>query len=135
MDSIEDARKMFGQEESRLADSKLSIFNRSPRISTYLYAVAVGPWVYFERNDEGFPPMRIYLRKSLLKDTDPERSNEMFTVTQAGMKMYKDYFGMPYPFRKYDQIFTPEHNYGAMENVGLVTYNEGYLFRNQVPTL
>jgi aminopeptidase N len=51
------------------------------------------------------------------------------------MVFYKDFFGKPYPFRKYDQIFVPEHNYGAMENVGLVTYNENYMYRGETPTL
>jgi len=51
------------------------------------------------------------------------------------MKFYKSYFGQPYPFNKYDQIFVPEHNAGAMENVGCVTYNESYLFRGESPSL
>lgn len=51
------------------------------------------------------------------------------------MTFYKDFFGKPYPFRKYDQVFVPEHNFGAMENVGCVTYNENYMYRNQNPTL
>ena len=53
----------------------------------------------------------------------------MFLVTSVGMKFYNDLFGKPYPFNKYDQVFVPEHNYGAMENVGCVTYNETYLFK------
>lgn len=60
--------------------------------------------------------MRIYARRSLFKDCD---FNEMFNVTQAGMTFYHDLFGKKYPFNKYDQIFTPEHNFGAMENVGV----------------
>ena len=51
------------------------------------------------------------------------------------MRFYHDLFGKKYPFNKYDQIFTPEHNFGAMENVGCVTYNEMYLFRGEVPSL
>lgn len=41
-------------------------------------------------------------------------------------------FGKPYPFGKYDQVFVAEHNFGAMENVGCVTYNEAYLYRGEV---
>lgn len=76
--------------------------------------------------------MRIYARKSLIQDVTHE---EMFKVTKCGMDFYKDLFGRPYPFAKYDQIFVPEHNAGAMENVGCVTYNEGRLFRGEVPSL
>lgn len=72
--------------------------------------------------------MRIYARKTLKKYIN---HTEMFLVTKIGMKVYKDLFGKPYPFGKYDQIFVPEHNYGAMENVGCVTYNEMYLYRGQ----
>ena len=76
--------------------------------------------------------MRIYARQSLVADVNHE---EMFNVTEAGMSFYKDFFGQPYPFRKYDQVFVPEHNFGAMENVGCVTYNENYMYRGQTPTL
>ena len=51
------------------------------------------------------------------------------------MWFYFDLFGHGYPFNKYDQVFVPEHNYGAMENVGCVTYNELYLMRGQTPSL
>lgn len=76
--------------------------------------------------------MRIYARRSIIKDCD---FDEMFNVTQAGMKFYHDLFGKEYPFHKYDQIFVPEHNFGAMENVGCVTYNELYLMRGEIPSL
>ena len=43
--------------------------------------------------------MRIYARASIIGDCN---FDEMFTVTKAGMRFYKDYFGQRYPFRKYD---------------------------------
>jgi aminopeptidase N len=61
--------------------------------------LAAGPYDYYENKTEGFPPMRIYLRKTLMADFSPA---EMFTVTRAGMTIYKDYFGKAYPFAKYD---------------------------------
>ena len=76
--------------------------------------------------------MRIYARQSLVADVNHE---EMFNVTESGISFYNDYFGQAYPFRKYDQVFVPEHNFGAMENVGCVTYNENYLYRGENPTL
>ena len=75
--------------------------------------------------------MRIYLRKTLHADFNPEN---MFDVTRAGIEFYSKFFSTPYPFGKYDQIFTPEHNFGAMEHVGLVTFTEGYLFRGEIPS-
>lgn len=78
--------------------------------------------------------MRIYSRKTVFADLS-RTSEEMFRVTEAGMWFYKELFGVAYPFRKYDQIFCPEFNAGAMENVGCVTYNEMYLYRNEARTL
>ena len=76
--------------------------------------------------------MRIYARKSLKEHIKHE---EMFKVTKVGIKFYEDMFGRKYTFGKYDQVFVPEHAYGAMENVGCVTYNEAYLFKGQTYTL
>lgn len=59
-------------------------------------------------------------------------SDEFFKITMAGIDFYQDFFGTPYPFDKYDQVYCPEFNCGAMENVGCVTYTENYLFRETV---
>ena len=102
----------------------------SPKISTYLYAIVAGPYQYYESIEEGMPPMRIYARKTLYNFINHK---EMFKIPQIGIKFYNDLFGMVYPFNKYDQVFVPEHNHGAMENVGCVTYNESYIVRKSAP--
>jgi aminopeptidase N len=56
----------------------------------------------------------------------------MFELVRDGLAFYESAFDVPYPYGKYDQIFVPEYNWGAMENVGAVTFNEGYLFRSRV---
>ena len=53
----------------------------------------------------------------------------IFTVTRQGLDFYDRAFGFPYPWGKYDSIFVPEYNLGAMENPGLVTFTEGFLHR------
>ena len=63
------------------------------------------------------------MRESLSNSGEPQ---EIIRVTIAGMKWYKQIFGIEYPFTKFDQFFCPEYNSGAMENVGLVTLNEFY---------
>jgi len=50
------------------------------------------------------------------------------------MAFFQSYFAFSYPFSKYDQVFIPEHGFGAMENAGCVTFSEGYLFRGETPT-
>ena len=68
------------------------------------------------------------MRQSLKFFGDPK---EQFKITIKGMEWYKNYFGISYPYSKYDQIFCPEYNFGAMENVGLVTFNEFYLWEKK----
>lgn len=112
--------------ELKIEGAKAFIFPESFKISTYLYAWAAGAYGFFERKTEGLPNMRIYARQTLMEEVNHQL---MFDVTESGMWFYHDFFQTKYPFRKYDQIFVPEHNFGAMENVGLVTYNELYLFK------
>jgi aminopeptidase N len=135
LQSAEMAKIMFKEEGlNKITSPRISIFRESDRFSTYLMAIVAGPFDYHERNTPGLPPMRIYARKTVFADLSLS-SEEMFNVTSAGMHFYKDYFGKAYPFRKYDQVFVPEHTAGAMENVGCVTYNEIYLMRGETRTL
>ena len=60
---------------------------------------------------------------------DAER---LFTETKQGFDFYHRNFGIRYPFGKYDQLFVPEFNAGAMENAGAVTFLEDYVFRSRV---
>src|SRR5262245_60185255 len=79
----------------------------------------------------GFPdsqvPLGLYVRKSLQQSLD---SKELFLLTKQGLQFYKQFFDFAYPFAKYDQIFCPEFNQGAMENAGAVTFSESYIFRD-----
>jgi len=102
-------------------------FKKTPRISTYLFAVCAGPYHCIKNPFDHNVPMNIYMRDSLKNYGEIE---EFFKITMSGMEFYKDYFGIAYPYSKYDQIFTPEYNFGAMENVGLVTYNEAYCWKD-----
>ena len=109
-------------------DYKLYIFEDTPRISTYLYALCAGPYHCIENTLPSPIKLRVFMRQSLKDYGYPE---EIFKITIAGMKWYSEYFGHPFPFNKYDQIFCPEFNYGAMENVGLVTIHEAYCFKTK----
>ena len=103
------------------------VFDETPRISTYLYAVCAGPYYCIENKEKAPTKLRLFMRESLKNYGEPQ---EIFRVTTAGMKFYSEYFGCPYPFGKYDQIFCPEYNMGAMENVGLITLNEFYCWKD-----
>ena len=51
-------------------------------------------------------------------------------MTQQAFNYYGELFGREYPFDKMDHVYCPEFNVGAMENVGLITYTERYIFRS-----
>ena len=105
---------------------KITIFEETPKISSYLYAICAGPYITIYNPYNYEIPMRVFMRESLKKLGEPK---ELFRITISGMEFYKKFFGIAFQFSKYDQIFCPEYNYGAMENVGLVTFNEEYLYR------
>ena len=60
-------------------------------------------------------------------------ADEILDITRAGLVHYERLYGVPFPFPKYDQVFLPEFNLGAMENPGVVTFNEDhFIFRTDV---
>jgi len=107
-------------------------FATTPRMSTYLVALVAGPYAAWKdryTDEHGEIPLGIYCRASLAPYMDAER---LFTQTKQGFGFYHKNFGMPYAFGKYDQLFVPEFNAGAMENAGAVTFLEDYVFRSKV---
>ncbi|WP_236793915.1 aminopeptidase N [Amycolatopsis sp. GM8] len=109
-----------------------TVFATSERISTYLVALVAGPYAEWHdqyTDEHGTIPLGIYCRASLAEHMDAER---LFTETKQGFGFYHKAFATPYPFSKYDQLFVPEFNAGAMENAGAVTFLEDYVFRSRV---
>ncbi|MGG5175307.1 aminopeptidase N [Pseudarthrobacter sp. J1763] len=108
-------------------------FAPTRRISSYITALIAGPYegVHSEVTsaDGRTVPLGVFARKSLMQYLDAEN---IFTLTRQGFEFYEKQFGTPYPFEKYDQLFVPEFNAGAMENAGAVTILEGYVFRGKV---
>jgi aminopeptidase N len=103
-------------------------FPPTPVMSTYITAVAAGPYHVVRDNFEDIP-LGIYCRQSLAQYLD---ADELFEVTKQGFGFYHQAFGVHYPFGKYDQLFVPEFKEGAMENAGCVTFLEDYIFRSRV---
>ncbi|WP_280401528.1 aminopeptidase N [Nocardia carnea] len=107
-------------------------FATTPLMSTYLVALIAGPyaeWTDTYTDEHGTIPLGIYCRASLAEFMDADR---LFTETKQGFGFYHKNFGVPYAFGKYDQLFVPEFNAGAMENAGAVTFLEDYVFRSKV---
>ncbi|KDF01474.1 aminopeptidase N [Mycolicibacterium aromaticivorans JS19b1 = JCM 16368] len=107
-------------------------FATTPRMSTYLVALIAGPYARWDdvyTDEHGDIPLGLFCRSSLAEYMDAER---LFTETKQGFGFYHRNFGVPYAFGKYDQLFVPEFNAGAMENAGAVTFLEDYVFRSKV---
>jgi aminopeptidase N len=103
-------------------------FETTQRISTYITALIAGPYHEVRSEHDGIP-LGLYCRRTLAEHLDAE---ELFTVTRQGFDFFHSVFGFRYPFGKYDQLFVPEFNAGAMENAGAVTFLEDYVFRSKV---
>ncbi|MFJ8532491.1 aminopeptidase N [Streptomyces sp. NPDC093591] len=102
----------------------------TPLISTYLVAVAAGPWHSVRTEHRGLP-FGLHCRRSLAPHLDTD-TDELFEVTRACFDRYHEKFDEPYPFDSYDQAFVPEFNAGAMENPGLVTFRDEFVYRSAV---
>ncbi|MCC3293136.1 aminopeptidase N [Arthrobacter sp. zg-Y411] len=108
-------------------------FEPTPRISSYITALIAGPYQCVRSeltsSDGRVIPLGVFARRSLMQYMDAEN---IFELTRQGFAFYEEQFGTPYPFEKYDQLFVPEFNAGAMENAGAVTFLESYVFRSRV---
>nr|WP_281497557.1 aminopeptidase N [Ornithinimicrobium sp. F0845] len=127
------------QEVSRTQDGETATvsFAPTPPLSSYITAVAAGPYhrvdgTWSVRREDGSSQevaLGVLCRASMVPYLDAE---EMLRLTRQGLDFFDEHFAYPYPWGKYDQIFVPEYNIGAMENPGLVTFTENYLHRGRV---
>ncbi|KQM15375.1 aminopeptidase N [Plantibacter sp. Leaf171] len=108
-------------------------FAPTQRISSYITAIVAGPYDVVRSeltsSDGRTIPLGVFARKSLAEYLD---ADYIFDKTRQGFAYYEEKFSYAYPFEKYDQLFVPEFNAGAMENAGAVTFTETYVFRSKV---
>ena len=113
-------------------DSAIHRFSPAEHISSYITAIIAGPYAgktgELTSIDGRRIPLGVYCRASMIEHLDAE---EIMKITKAGFAFYENAFSRPYPFRKYDQIFVPEYNAGAMENAGCITFRDEYVFRSR----
>jgi aminopeptidase N len=102
-------------------------FPPTPALSTYLYAFHAGPFTVWEEQ-AGPLKMRLFARNSLAEYVNTE---EWFIPTRQLMEFFQNYYDVPYPLSKYDQIVVPDFNAGAMENMGAVTFSERFISRGE----
>ena len=117
-------------ESTRLWD-----FEPTPVMSSYLTAICAGPYAEWHTeyaNEDGRTvPMAMYCRQALAKAFSKD-VDYLFDITKKGFAFYAKTWGVPYPYAKFDQIYVPEYNAGAMENIGMVTIRDSYVFESKV---
>ncbi|MGP9021402.1 aminopeptidase N [Streptomyces sp. BR1] len=102
----------------------------TPLLSTYFVALAAGPFHSVTTEHAGLP-FGLHCRRSLAPYLDAD-ADELFEITRQCYDRYHEKFDEPYPFDSYDQAFVPEFNAGAMENPGLVTFRDEFIYRSAV---
>ncbi len=106
-------------------------FPPTKRMSTYITAIVAGEYHEVRHTYEGAHgtiPLGHFCRQSLVEHLDVD---ELVKLTSQGFEFFEREFGYPYPFEKYDQLYVPEYNMGAMENAGCVTLRDEYLPRSR----
>lgn len=106
------------------------VFAATEPISSYITCILAGEYARFESHWSGVVevPLAAYCRASMAASFDAE---QVFELTKRGLDYFHGLFDFAYPFGKYDQAFVPEYNLGAMENPGLVTFSDGYVFTSR----
>ena len=106
-------------------------FVPTERMSTYITALVAGEYHVVRdvhRGEFDDIPLGLFCRQSLVEHLD---ADDIFDITKQGFGFFEHAFEMAYPFGKYDQLFVPEYNMGAMENAGCVTFRDELLFRSR----
>lgn len=115
------------------AGSRTWAFEPTDVMSSYITAIIAGPYdsvrSELTSSDGRTIPLGVFCRKSLSEYLD---ADYIFEKTRQGFEYFESKFDYPYPFPKYDQLFVPEYNAGAMEHAGAVTFTEAYIFRSKV---
>lgn len=110
-------------EEKRDGNKKLIKFGTTPLISSYLIAFVVGELEYIETTYGNNLPLRVY--------TVPGKSQFgkfALDVARGAVNFMQEWFDFPLPLPKIDLIGLPDFGMGAMENMGLVTFRDLFLY-------
>jgi aminopeptidase N len=105
---------------------KRVVFDRTPIMSTYLVAFAVGRFDFIQGFTKNGVSMRVF--------TQPGRVDQVRFALDVGLRCLQfldEYFQIPYPLPKCDMMSVTEFAAGAMENWGLVTYREAAVLLNE----
>ncbi|EFQ83662.1 membrane alanyl aminopeptidase [Aeromicrobium marinum DSM 15272] len=119
--------------EPEPVDGDTAVWHFAPTqvMSTYITALVAGEYHVVRDSYSGAYddiPLGVFCRQSLVEHLD---ADDILLVTKQGFEFFEGAFEMGYPFGKYDQLFVPEYNMGAMENAGCVTFRDEMIFRSR----
>jgi aminopeptidase N len=108
-------------------------FEETEPISTYLAAFAAGPWrIWTDRPEGDDLPIDLYARFSRASEVD---ADTLLAANWRAVRWLEGYFGVPFPFAKFDMLLAPAFPFGGMEHVGAIFYNENQFIFREAPTL
>ncbi|MFK8043595.1 M1 family metallopeptidase [Congregibacter sp.] len=111
------------ESESKSGNLIKRVFKQTPPMPSYLLAFAVGDFDVTPIDGLSVPGV-IYSPKGTGADT-----GFAVSVTPPILRALEKYFGSDLPYEKLDFVAVPDFSFGAMENVGLVTYRTELLLR------
>lgn len=100
-------------------------FSTSPKMSTYLVALAIGDWQCLERTVDGVP-IRVC--------AEPDKKQYgQFALEAAAQSVhfYNQWYGIKYPFEKLDMLAIPDYEWGGMENTASIFYRDTSLLLDE----
>ncbi|MBF5041092.1 M1 family metallopeptidase [Aggregicoccus sp. 17bor-14] len=124
-DTVISNGKLVKDEPGPQAGKHTLTFSTSPRMSTYLVAIAAGDFQCLEGESDGTPlrvcavPEKVQMGRTALE------------LTRTFIPFFNRYFGIRYPFGKLDQVAMPDYEWGGMENTGAIFYKERALLRDE----
>ena len=109
---------------------RTTVFETTPKMSTYLLAFIYGDLHCKEAKTTGGVDVRVWATKA----QKPETLDFALDVAKRGIEFFDEYYGVPYPLAKCDHVAIPDFSSGAMENWGLITYRERCLLVDPATT-
>ena len=121
-----------GRRDER-GETALWTFEETEPISTYLAAFAAGPWRTWTGREPGDDlPITLYARASRGGEVD---ADTLIAANRRAVRWLERYFGVEYPFAKFEMLLAPAFPFGGMEHVGAIFYNENQFIFREAPTL
>ncbi|MBR6971128.1 MAG: aminopeptidase [Bacteroidales bacterium] len=106
-------------------------FEKTDHIPTYLFSFVAGKFEEYADSRDG---MEI---KCLYRETDSAKVAQLPQImdqVRHSIKWMENYTGIPFPFPKLDFVILPGYQFGGMEHIGAIQFNDKRIFLEKNPT-